>query len=112
MGNYQSSVPAATAVVGADLFAGEVWARSEVDRTLNGYGLLGSAAAGDTEVELFIGEVRVSNYFNVTTGFPTLDHMFPLEDLMVPSGAQLRCIVRDAAATNPANSLIGIEDLE
>lgn len=112
MPSYTASVPAATAVIGADLFVGQVWARSPVDRILTGVGLAGSAAIGDTEVEIFIDEVRVGQFFNVALGFPNQDHIQDLEDLFVPAGAQLRSIVRDAAATNPINQTVVLEDAE
>jgi len=109
--NYISSVPAATAVLDADLFTGEVWARSPARRALNGVGCRGSAAAGDTEIQIFIDEVRVGNFFNNATGFPNVDDLLPLESLFIPAGAQLRAVVIDAALTNPINTMVSIEEL-
>jgi len=109
MPNYTVSVAAAVAVVGADLFVGEVWARAPFNRVLTGLGLRGSAAAGDTEVEYFIDEVRVTQQFNNNTGFPNIDDLIPVDALGVPAGAQLRAVVRDAAATNPINAMISVE---
>ncbi len=111
MPSYTVSVAAAVAVVGADLFTGEVWARSPQNRALTGVGVRGSLAAGDTELEIFIDEVRAGDYFNNNTGFPNNDDVIPLESLGIPAGAQLRAIVRDAAATNPINVMITVEDL-
>jgi len=111
MPNYTASVPAATAVIGADLFVGEVWARAPFNRILRGLALRGSAAAGDTEVEYFIDEVRVTQQFNNATGFPNIDDLIPVDNLGVPAGAQLRGIVRDAATTNPINSMVSIEQV-
>lgn len=111
MPNYTVSVPAATAVVDADLFTGEVWSRAPQNRVVTGMGLRGSAAAGDSEIELFIDEVRVGNFFNNDLGFPDNDDLLPLENLAVPAGAQLRAIVRDAPATNPLNGMIALEDV-
>jgi len=111
MPNWQSSVTAAVAILDADLFTGEVWARSPQPRVLSGFAMRGSAAGADTEVELTIDEVRVGNFFNVSTGVPNMDDVLPLEDLFVPGGAQLRCIVRDAAATNPVNTITAIRDV-
>lgn len=110
MPSYTVSIAASVAVVGADLFTGEVWARSPVDRILTSHGLRGSAAAGDTEVELMIDEVRVGDFFNTTTGFPNMDDLIPLDNLFVPAGAQLRALVRDAATTNPINAIVGLEN--
>ena len=111
MPNYISSVAAATAVLDADLFVGEVWARSPSRRALNGVGMRGSAAAGDTGIDLFIDEVRVGNFFNNNTGFPNVDDLLPLESLFIPAGAQLRAIVNDAALSNPINTMVSIEEL-
>lgn len=110
MPNFIASVAASTAVLDADLFTGEVWSRSPRNRVISGYGMRGSAAAGDTEVELFVDEVRIGNFFNNNTGFPNNDDLLPLERLGVPAGAQLRAIVRDAASTNPINAMISIQD--
>lgn len=111
MPNYLASVAAATAIVGYDIFKDQVWARSPSDRILTGFGLQGSAAALDTEVELFIDEVRVGNFFNVTTGVPNNDSLMDIEDLGVPAGAQLRCLVKDAPVTNPINAMVALEEI-
>jgi len=112
MPSYTASVAAATAVVGANLFTGEVWARSPQDRILVGFGLAGSAVIGDTEVELFIDEVRVGQFFNTSLLWANQDEIQDLEDLFVPGAAELRCIVRDAAATSPINATAVLEDDE
>jgi len=109
--NYIASVPAATAVLGADLFIGQVWARSPMDRALDGIACRGSAAAGDTEIEVYIDEVRVGQFFNNLLAFPNIDDLLPLESLGIPAGAQLRAIVRDAATTNTINVMVSIEDV-
>jgi hypothetical protein len=111
MPNWITSVPAATAIIDADLLDGVTWARSPNDRALSGVGLRGSAAAGDTEVEIYIDEVRVGTFFNNNTGFPNNDDLLPLDRLFVPASAQLRAIVRDAATTNPINTMIAIGDV-
>jgi len=111
MPNYLASVTAAVAVLDADLFSGQVWARSPQNRALTAFALTGSAVVGDTEVELFIDEVRVGQFFNNKLTFPNNDDLMDLEDLFIPGSAQLRCIVRDAAATNVINAMVAIEDV-
>ena len=111
MPNYTASVAAATAVVGYNLFSDQVWSRSPMDRALDGIGLRGSAAAGDTEIEVYIDETRIGTFFNSSTGFANVDDLLPLERLGIPAGAELRAIVRDAPATNPINCMAAIEDL-
>ena len=111
MPSYTASVAAATAVLDYDLFSNEVWSRSPTNRTLNGIGTRGSAAAGDTMFEVFIDEVRVGNFYNISTGFPNNDDIAALDQLIVPAGAQLRAIVRDAATTNPINVTVELENI-
>jgi len=112
MPNYSTAVAAATAVVGFDLWDGQVWARSPVDRVLNTLGLAGSAVIGDTEVEVSIDEVRVGNFLNTALLVPQTDRdMADLGGLGVPAGAQLRAIVRDAPATSILHSRVNLENL-
>lgn len=99
----QVSIAAATAVVGYDLFKDQTWNVSGRNRVIRGLACAGSAAAGDTEVDLYVGNVRVTNFFNSATGFPTRDHYKPLGAVAVPAGTKISAIVRDAPATNPIN---------
>lgn len=112
MPNWLADVAAASATVGTDLFSGEVWARAPQDRVVTALALKGSAAAGDTNVEFYADEVRIGDMWNTGTGVPDLDDYMPVEALMVPGGAQLRAIVRDAPATNPIYAGITVEDAE
>ena len=111
MPNYTVSIAAATAVLNADLLAGERYKRTPQSRTLEGLALTGSAAIGDCEVEIFIDEIRVGSFFNNALNFPNNDHLLPLESLFIPGGAELQAIVIDAAATNPINMMLAIEDV-
>jgi len=105
---YDVSVPAATAIVGNDLFANTFWKTSGRRRMIRALGFLGSAAAGDCQADLMVGEVTYANPINITTGFPTKDHMFPSGNIPIPPGTPVSLIVRDAAATNPINAKIDI----
>lgn len=112
MPNFTADVTAAVAVVGADLFSGEVWARTPQDRVLTGIAYVGSAVIGDTEIEVFIDEVRVGSFFNSALLTPQVDRdLQPLESLGVPGGAQLRANVIDAAATSIVYTLAALEDV-
>jgi len=112
MPNYTADNTAAVAIVGADLFAGQVWARAPQNRVLNGFAYTGSAVIGDTEVEVYIDEVRVGSFFNSALLTPQIDRdIQPLEALGVPGGAQLRCNVIDAAATSIVYALVALEDV-
>lgn len=113
MATYQGRVAAATAIIGADLFVGEVWARTPRPRTLKAFGLVGSAAIGDSEVDIMIDEVRIANFFNSVLGVvqPRYDDMVRMGNLLIPAGALLRAIVRDAATTNPLAFMIELADM-
>ena len=111
MGMGQTSVAAATATLGYDLTTGQVWATSASDRGLTGFAITGSAAAGDTKVSLYVDTVLVGEFFNTTTGYPTKDHFYPLDNYC-PAGSKISVIVTDAAATNPINIVLTWDDLE
>jgi len=109
---YMVSVAAATAVVGYDLFVNQVFARAPNDRIITGVGVKGSAAALDTLVDLYVDETRIAGGLaNISTGVPNNDDIMSMEDLYVPAGAQLRCIITDAPSTNPINVIISLEDM-
>jgi hypothetical protein len=110
MGVGQTSVAAATAVVGYDLAAGTIWQQIGEDRALNGFALKGSGAANDTKVDLFIDTVKVGEFYNGNTGFPNMDDLIPL-DAFVPANSQIHIYVTDAPATNPINAMISWEDM-
>jgi len=111
MPNWTADNTAAVAIVGADLFAGQVWARTPQDRVLMGVAYTGSAVIGDTEIEVSIDEVRVGSFFNSALLTPQGDRdIMPLESLGIPGGAQLRAIVIDAAATSVVFAMVAVED--
>jgi len=109
MGVGQVSVAAASATVGTDLLTfgtGPRFARmAGVDRVIKSIGVAGSAAADDTELHVFVEDVFAGNFFNITTGHPTKDHMVETK-IVVPANAQIRVVVNDAAATNPINVVL------
>lgn len=111
MGMGQVSVAAATAVLGYDLASQEVWNVQSEDRVLTGIAVCGSAAAGDTKVDLFVDQTKVGEFFNTTTGLPTKDHFYNI-NAGVPGGSKISAKVSDAPATNPINLVLQWEDLE
>lgn len=110
MAVYEVSVLAATAILGYDMFRDEAWTVAPNHRVITGIAVAGSAAGGDAGVDLMVGTRRIARKYNVTTGFPTRDHIFPLR-AFVPAGAKISCPVFDAPGTNPLNVLVVIEDL-
>ncbi|GAI07691.1 unnamed protein product, partial [marine sediment metagenome] len=97
---------AAVAVAGYDLFTNEKWNIGSQPRVLNGIAVTGSTAAGDCEVELYVGMKLVTNIFNTALGFATRDHVQPLAGIWVPPGSKISCIVRTAPTTNPINVVL------
>jgi len=112
MPNWTVGVPAATAVVGYDLFSSEAWARSQKNRLFMGFALTGSAVIGDTEVDLFVGEVWIGTYFNSALLTPQVNRdLFPVEGLPIGSGTLLRALVQDAPATSILYALASLRDI-
>lgn len=107
--SYVESVEAATAVVGYDLLKEAYFNQLTENRVIRGIGVAGSTAIGDTEIEVFIDQVKVGNYYNTRLGFPNEDDMVKLEALGVPGGARIHAYVVDAPATNPIQ--VRLEDL-
>jgi len=102
------SVAAAVAVVGYNLLQNSPHRQSRRPRRLRSIALCGSAAAGDTEIQVLIGTTEVARKFNTTTGFPTGDH-FVRVGRSVPPGEEVHAIVTDAPATNPINLIVDFE---
>ena len=98
----QVSIAAATAVVGYDLAQATTWRVSNLPRRALAAGLAGSAAALDTKVDIFVGNVKVGEMYNSALGAPNRDAMFRI-GYLVPAGAPISVIVTDAPATNPIN---------
>jgi len=98
-----SSVAAATAVVGFDLFQSNSAATIAPGQRISFAGMLGSAAAGDTEVRLMAGNTHIATLFNSNTGFPTGTDMFPVAYRHVGPTTRVYATCVSAAATNPIN---------
>jgi hypothetical protein len=110
MGIGQVSVAAATAVLGYDLTSGTLWAVQGNRRIITGIAVTGSAAAGDAKLDLYVDQVKVGEFFNTTTGFPTKDHFYNIS-AFVPAGSKISMIVTDAASTNPLNVVLQWSDV-
>lgn len=108
MPSYVVSIAAAVAIVGADLFVGERWKEQPGNRVLMGAAMRGSAAAGDTVVDIMVDETRVASLTNNTTGFPDNDDVVDL-NVIIPANGELSAIVQDAAVTNPINLRVDID---
>lgn len=105
----QVSIPAATAVLGYDLAASTTWRVSGQHRRIIGAGLAGSAAALDSKVDLFIGEMKVGELHNTSTGAVQRNTDIFRIGQRVPAGSPVSAKVVDAPATNPLNLTIDFE---
>jgi len=106
----ENSVAAATAVVGYNLANNTVWQSARMPRLLTGFALKGSAAAGDTKVDVLVDTTKVAEKFNTGTGFPNNDDLVPM-NVVIPPNAMLNIYVTDAPATNPINVLVRLVEL-
>lgn len=103
------SVLAATAALGYDMLA----TRPDIavagrNRVLRALGLTGSAAAGDSALDIYIGSTRVATIYNSATGFPSNDAAKFPTSYLVPASTPVSAIVVDAPATNPLNFLLDV----
>jgi len=103
------SVPAATAVLGYDLLTNRPDVASAAGkRVLRAVALTGSGAAGDTVVDIKVGNRVVTTLYNTATGFPTADASMFKTSYLVPAGSPVSVIVTDAPVTNALNLLIDV----
>ena len=96
------TVLAATAVLNYDLLTGVVGKRDSAPRRMIGIGVCGSAAGGDCAIDVVVNAVPVATKYNITTGWPTKDHIMPC-NIYVPGDSELSLQVVDAPLTNPIN---------
>jgi hypothetical protein len=110
----QESAAAAFAV-GTDWLDGKLVAVSRMWRALRFFGFTGSAAEGDAEVEILIGNIRVGNFFNSATGLiPSANaDLYPTgKCALIPPGTRLQVITRTATGTNPGGICIVTDELK
>lgn len=107
----QNSVAAAVAVVGYDLATGQTWKTAGQDRMLNAFGLAGSAAALDSQVDIMIGEVKVGELYNSSLGAVQKDTDMFRGGALIPGGTPISILVTDAPATNPLNVAVDLQDI-
>jgi hypothetical protein len=101
----ENSVAAATAVVGYDLLQDQPNATIQPGQQITLVALKGSAAAGDSKVQITAGNITVAEIFNNAVGFPARDDLVPVA-YVHPAGAgatRIYAKVTDAPASNPLN---------
>ncbi len=100
------TVPAATAIAGYDLARDQTWRVAGKPRRLWGVRCAGSTAAGDCSFRLLIGQYEVGRFYNLATGWPTIDHNVPLKGNYVPPGETISLIMITAPTANPINVIV------
>jgi len=111
MGVGTVSVAAATAVVGYDVFKDTRFKRmADRNRIITSLRVTGSAAAGDAEIELFVGTDFYGNFLNTVTGFGNRDDDIDVE-VDVPAGEELFCLIKTAPGTNPINIVVNWDEV-
>ena len=102
----QVSVAHGTAVVGYDMFKDTIWQQAPYPRILSGVGCAGSAAALDAKISVYVGTVKVGEFYNSATGAVLVNqHMFSM-NAEIPPGDLIHAYVDDAPATNPLNVVV------
>jgi len=103
------SIAAATAVVGFDMLTNRPdIAVASTPRVIRAIGLTGSAAVGDSVVDIKVASRTVATLVNNVLNFPAADSGKFETMYNVPAGSPVSVIVTDAAATNPLNLLIDV----
>jgi len=100
--NIRVEVAAATAVLNYDLLKDHRDNRVPYARKIDGISLVGSAAAGDTKVEIRIEGKTMLEVVNSATGV-AVDRKRDVQPLniFVPANNKIEAIVTDAPLTNP-----------
>lgn len=87
--------------VGVDLMSGHREQSRGFARGFVGAALTGSAAAGDAEVKIYVGDTYVGRITNQRTGSEVLDVVdWQKIGRVIPPGENLRAEISDAGATN------------
>ena len=102
----QVSVAFGTAVVGYDLFKDTIWQQAPYPRILSGVGVCGGGAALDSKVSVYVGTVKVGEFYNSATGAVLVNqHMFSM-NAEIPAGDLVHCYVDDAAPSDKINVVV------
>lgn len=104
---------AAAYAAGTDWLDGKQISVSRRPRALRFLGLTGSAAEGDMSGELFVGNVRIGQFYNTATGkIPAADSdLVPIgKSVMCPPGTRIQFITKTASGTNPAGLTLVVDE--
>lgn len=105
---------AADYAAGSDWLDGKHIAVSRRLRALRFFGLTGSAAEGDMSVTVFIGNVRIGQFYNTATAIiPQANtDLIPVgRSVLIPPGTRLSVVTETASGTNPAGITIVVDEM-
>jgi hypothetical protein len=108
------TVAAASAPAKADLLKDMAWANKQAPKRVVAAGFTGSAAADDTQLDLFYGSEKVAELLNSRTGvaFDTDADLIPCPSaLFCPAADKISLVVVDPPTTNPIKVVLVIEEL-
>lgn len=97
---------AAATAVGTDLIAtlAAQWSQSPNLRRVTRAALVGSAAAGDAQVQIWYGQTLIASLYNSTAGavvpVEAKDYINIPSRMVCERGEALRAVISDASATN------------
>jgi hypothetical protein len=100
MAVYENATAAASATVGTDLLASQSWRTSSRPRILERIAVAGSAASGDSAVEVVVNQVSIGYIYTSGTGAPQWDRDYKECGFPIGANSVVTAIVRDAPATN------------
>ena len=102
----QVSVAFGTAIVGYDLFKDTIWQQAPYPRILSGVGCTGGTAALDCKISVYVGTVKVGEFYNSNAGAVSVNEdMFAMNEEVAP-GNLLHAYVDDAAPANNINVVV------
>ena len=112
---FQREIAVASAAAKTDLLAGDKsWVNKPVKKRVIAFGLTGSAAADDTQIDLFYGSEKMAELLNHRTGvaFDTDQDLVPCPSNAYCSADQdIAAVVVDPPGTNPIKLVLVIEEL-
>ncbi len=88
---------------GTDLLAANDFQKVPYPRILIAKMVTGSAVAGDTEIELFVGQTRVTTAINTALGQGAANtDLYPMATI-IPANVAIHAFVKVSPTTNPIN---------
>lgn len=108
-------VAAASATVGTNMMAGHRLQIAPKLRRVSRIGVTGSAAAGDSAVDLFYGDTYIGTFYNTTLGaniipLDSKDMMNVTSTYVLDRNEPLNLLVSTQPTTNPLNVSMEIQE--